>query len=42
MLYLLGTIYGRDVQHEIAEMIEYDRAYAANVSALGVVSQTRS
>ena len=42
MLYLLGTIYGPDVQHDIAEMIEYDRAYAANVSALGVVSQTRS
>lgn len=39
MLYLMGTIYGTEVQHEIAEMIEYDRDYAANLSALGIMKR---
>jgi transcriptional regulator GlxA family with amidase domain len=38
-LYLLGRIYGGPAAAEIAELIEYDRAYAANRAALGFVSQ---
>jgi transcriptional regulator GlxA family with amidase domain len=38
-LYLLGTIYGPDLQHDVAELIEYDRAYAANALALGIAHQ---
>jgi len=34
-LYLLGRIYGEDAAVEVARLIEYDRAYAANRAALG-------
>lgn len=34
-LYLLGRIYGPDAAAEVARVIEYDRAYAANRAALG-------
>jgi transcriptional regulator GlxA family with amidase domain len=36
-LYLLGRIYGEDAAADVARIIEYDRAYAANRDALGVV-----
>jgi transcriptional regulator GlxA family with amidase domain len=36
-LYLLGRLYGQDAAQEIARMIEYDRAYAANLAALGAI-----
>ena len=36
-LYLLGRLYGEDVSAEIARVIEYDRAYAANRRALPIV-----
>ncbi len=36
-LYLLGRLYGPDAQQEVAQLIEYDRAYAANLAALGAV-----
>ena len=36
-LYLLGRIYGEDAAAEVARVIEYDRAYAANRAALGVM-----
>jgi transcriptional regulator GlxA family with amidase domain len=36
-LYLLGRIYGEDAAAEVARVIEYDRAYAANRAALGFV-----
>jgi len=36
-LYLLGRLYGQDAMAEIARVIEYDRAYAANAAALGSV-----
>jgi transcriptional regulator GlxA family with amidase domain len=36
-LYLLGRLYGDAAAAEIAEVIEYDRAYAANSAALGRV-----
>jgi transcriptional regulator GlxA family with amidase domain len=36
-LYLLGRIYGEAAAAEVARVIEYDRAYAANRAALGVV-----
>ena len=32
-LYLIGRFYGDDAMHEVAEVIEYDRALAANGSA---------
>jgi transcriptional regulator GlxA family with amidase domain len=35
-LYLLGRIYGEAAAIEVAQVIEYDRAYAANRAALGV------
>ena len=35
-LYILGRLYGEDAVQEIARVIEYDRAYAANWAALGV------
>jgi transcriptional regulator GlxA family with amidase domain len=35
-LYLLGRIYGEDAAAEVARIIEYDRALAANRIALGV------
>jgi transcriptional regulator GlxA family with amidase domain len=36
-LYLLGRLYGPDARQEVAQLIEYDRAYAANLAALGAV-----
>jgi transcriptional regulator GlxA family with amidase domain len=36
-LYLLGRLYGADAAADVARVIEYDRAYAANRAALGVV-----
>lgn len=39
-LYLLGRLYGEDVAAEIARMIEYDRAYAANQKALPIIVVT--
>lgn len=36
-LYLLGRLYGEDVRAEVARIIEYDRAYAANQKALPIV-----
>jgi transcriptional regulator GlxA family with amidase domain len=36
-LYLLGRIYGEDAVADIARIIEYDRAYAANRDALGAI-----
>jgi transcriptional regulator GlxA family with amidase domain len=35
-LYLLGRIYGATAADEVARVIEYDRAYAANREALGL------
>jgi len=40
-LYLLGRIYGQEAAAEVATVIEYDRAYAANQDALGVVVADR-
>ncbi len=34
-LYLLGRLYSEDAAQEVARVIEYDRAYAANRAALG-------
>jgi transcriptional regulator GlxA family with amidase domain len=36
-LYLLGRFYGPDAAQEVARVIEYDRAYAANLAALGAI-----
>jgi len=36
-LYLLGRIYGEDAATEVARVIEYDRAYAANRAELGIL-----
>ncbi len=36
-LYLIGRLYGRDARDEIASVIEYDRAFAANREKLGIV-----
>ena len=35
-LYLLGRIFGEDAAGEVARVIEYDRAFAANREALGI------
>lgn len=35
-LYLLGRLYGKDAAGDVARVIEYDRAYAANGAALGM------
>ena len=35
-LYLLGRLYGPDAAAEVASVIEYDRAYAANRATLGI------
>jgi transcriptional regulator GlxA family with amidase domain len=40
-LYLIGRIYGEAVREEVARLIEYDRAYAANIAALGLVTADR-
>jgi len=37
-LYVLGKLYGEDVRDEIASIIEYDRAFAANRDALGHIA----
>lgn len=37
-LYLLGRLYGIEARDEVARLIEYDRAFAANVRALGIVT----
>jgi transcriptional regulator GlxA family with amidase domain len=34
-LYLIGKFYGKDARDEVARLIEYDRAYAANCAVLG-------
>ncbi len=36
-LYLLGRLYGEAAAQQVASVIEYDRAYAANRTALGSV-----
>lgn len=36
-LYLIGRLYGQEAQDEVARVIEYDRAWAANQQALGIV-----
>jgi transcriptional regulator GlxA family with amidase domain len=36
-LYLIGRLYGDDARDEVARVIEYDRAFAANKAALGHV-----
>lgn len=36
-LYLIGRLYGDDARDAVARLIEYDRAYAANEEALGIV-----
>jgi transcriptional regulator GlxA family with amidase domain len=36
-LYLLGRLYGATAAAEVARLIEYDRAYAANRDALGIL-----
>ncbi len=41
-LYLIGTIYGEDARAEVARVIEYDRAYEANRTALGHVKAERA
>jgi transcriptional regulator GlxA family with amidase domain len=35
-LYLIGRIYGEEARDEVAKVIEYDRAFAANRDALGI------
>jgi len=35
-LYLIGRIYGEAARDEVAKVIEYDRAFAANREALGI------
>jgi len=37
-LYILGRIYGDETRDQIASIIEYDRAYAANRTALGHIN----
>ncbi len=37
-LYLIGKIYGIDARNDVARIIEYDRAFKANVDALGLVA----
>ena len=41
-LYLIGRIYGEAARAEVAQVIEYDRAYAANRSALGHLTAERA
>jgi transcriptional regulator GlxA family with amidase domain len=36
-LYLIGRFYGNNARDEVARLIEYDRAYAANDAALGTL-----
>jgi transcriptional regulator GlxA family with amidase domain len=39
-LYLLGRLYGEEAAQEVARVIEYEHAYAANREALGIVRPT--
>jgi transcriptional regulator GlxA family with amidase domain len=39
-LYLLGRIFGEAAAAEVARVIEYDRAYAANRAALGNINRS--
>jgi transcriptional regulator GlxA family with amidase domain len=39
-LYLIGRIYGVPARDEVAKVIEYDRAFAANAHALGIQSDS--
>jgi transcriptional regulator GlxA family with amidase domain len=39
-LYLLGRLYGAAAADDVARVIEYDRAYAANRAALGLYVET--
>jgi len=41
-LYLIGTIYGEAARADVARVIEYDRAYEANRTALGHVRAERA
>ncbi len=41
-LYLIGKIYGEDARAEVAQVIEYDRAYNGNRAALGHVQTERA
>jgi transcriptional regulator GlxA family with amidase domain len=41
-LYLIGKLYGEAARAEVAEVIEYDRAYAANKNALGHIQAERA
>jgi transcriptional regulator GlxA family with amidase domain len=36
-LYIIGTLYGAAARDEVASLIEYDRAWAANQAALGAI-----
>jgi len=36
-LHLIGRLYGEAARDEVARLIEYDRAFAANRAALGIV-----
>ena len=36
-LHLIGRLYGEAACHEVARLIEYDRAFAANRAAMGIV-----
>jgi transcriptional regulator GlxA family with amidase domain len=36
-LHLIGRLYGAAARDEVARLIEYDRAFAANRAALGIV-----
>ena len=40
-LYLLGRIHGETVVAEVAQILEYDRSWAANTGALGVFAGGR-
>lgn len=37
-LYLIGRLYGTEARDEVADVLEYDRAWAANRRALGIVT----
>lgn len=39
-LYLIGRLYGAKARDEVADVIEYSRAFAANRSALGIMGDT--
>ncbi len=41
-LYLIGRLYGAGALQDVAKLIEYDRAFAANREALGIVGRPAS